>query len=201
MRLLVCGGALGTSLLLSDGAGSDDVDTSAAGGGAGSDEAGALSDFSRSETGTDYAATGALDAALPRLLAGPTTEQSAPLSAGQPAQDSAAQPGTAAAPAPEQSGLLTTRAQPESAARADPALDRLRTPEGLASCLTAVLPPEDPEVRPLAVDYAVYQAQPALVVVLPADGTPDKVDVFVVGADCAVGNDATLFFTRLDRPS
>jgi hypothetical protein len=113
---------------------------------------------------------------------------------GGPARDRRG-PRAGAVPPPEHAGPAGV------GARADPALDRLRTPEGLASCLTAVLPPEDPAVRPLAVDYAVYQAQPALVVVLPAAGTPDKVDVFVVGADCAVGNDATLFFTRLDRPS
>ena len=102
-------------------------------------------------------------------------------------------------PAPLPSGDFSTSGESRAAAP-DPALDRLRTADGLAACLAALLPPDDTSVRPLAVDYAAYQGQPALVVLLPADDAPEKVDVFVVGAGCTVGDDQTLFFTRLDRP-
>lgn len=83
---------------------------------------------------------------------------------------------------------------------AEDPLAPLRAPDGLASCLAALLPPDDDTVRPLALDYAAYAGQPALVVVLPAGGAPDKLDLFVVGAGCSQDNDSTLFFTRLDRP-
>lgn len=75
----------------------------------------------------------------------------------------------------------------------------LHTAAQLHSCLSAVLPPGQ-AAQPLALDYAAYAGQPALVVVLPAS-TAGKVDVFVVGAGCRTGDDQTLFFTRLDRPA
>lgn len=83
-------------------------------------------------------------------------------------------------------------------ATGDP-LDRLRDPAGLASCLLALLPPDDPDVRPLALDYARFGATPALAVVLP-DPDPAKVAIFVVGPGCSKDNDSTLVFTRLARP-
>lgn len=84
-------------------------------------------------------------------------------------------------------------------------LARLREPASLASCLAA-LGVTDPSTGPgasplpLALDYARFAGQPALVVVLPS-AAADQVDVFVVGADCRTGEDQTLFFTRLPRPS
>jgi hypothetical protein len=169
-----------------------------------------LAGLTRSETGTDYAADGTLAAALPALLSGSAGALTAPLSpegaAGSAAaEDTADQPAAETAPepaaAPAEQALPEARLETTSrAAQPAPELDRLRTPEALASCLAALLPPEDDGVRPLAVDYAAYQGQPALVVLLPAGGAPDKVDVFVVGAGCRLGDDRTLFFTRLDRP-
>lgn len=196
VALVVGGGALGTALLLSGsvGGGTDESTTASdtAAGSAGSD----FGDLARSETGNDYAAEGTLAAALPGLLDGGAStsfdaQTDAAPEAGQPAP----------APAEDNAAMRATE-QPGTALEpgGDAALDRLRTPQGLASCLSALLPPEGPGLRPLAVDYAAYQGEPALAVVLPASGAPDKVDVFVVGAGCTAGNDQTLFFTRLDRP-
>jgi hypothetical protein len=129
------------------------------------------------DSGRDYAAPpDTLATALPAVLSG--TAGAAPAAAAAPQQESA--------PSTEQFSTGDS-------------LDRLREPAALDSCLTALLPPDDASVRPLALDYAAYGGQPALVVVLSA-GDPAKVDVFVVGADCAQGDDRTLFFTRLDRP-
>lgn len=125
-----------------------------------------------SATGTDYGAgASALSKQLPALLAG------------------------TARPA-------STGAQPETAtstrAAADP-LARLRTTAGLAQCLVALSDPGQAAVVPLALDYAAYKSQPALVVVLPS-GKADKVDVFVVGAACAPADAKLLFFARLPKP-
>jgi hypothetical protein len=86
-------------------------------------------------------------------------------------------------------------AAPKAAAGADP-LARLHDPPQLSACLSAI-----GTEAPVALDYASYGGQPALVVVLPGRNAPTKVDVFVVGADCRPGADGTLFFTRLDRPA
>lgn len=91
------------------------------------------------------------------------------------------------------------RAPARAASPAPGPLAGLHTAAQLRSCLSAVLPPGG-AAQPLALDYAAYAGQPALVVVLPAS-TAGKVDVFVVGAGCRTGDDQTLFFTRLDRPS
>ena len=82
------------------------------------------------------------------------------------------------------------------AAAADP-LDRLRDDRALASCLAALTPPEDPGV-PLAVDYATYEGQPALVVVLPST-KPATVDVYVVGPACSQADADLRYFVRLPR--
>ncbi len=78
-------------------------------------------------------------------------------------------------------------------------LAMLRTPEGLAACLSSLLPPDEPDLVPLAVDYATYAGQPALAVLLP-DPDPAQVSVFVVGAGCSAEDDGTLFFLRAPRP-
>ncbi|MCU1591491.1 MAG: hypothetical protein JWP11_2747, partial [Frankiales bacterium] len=81
---------------------------------------------------------------------------------------------------------------------ADP-LARLRSNAGLAECLLALLPPDDPSVKPLALDYGSYKGTPAMVVVLPGSA-PRKLDVFVVGPGCSRANDSTLFYTSVDKP-
>lgn len=131
----------------------------------------------RSSTGNAYAKDGkALAAALPGLLKG-----DAPSAAAGPAGVSAPQSATG-----------TSR----TADAADP-LAALRG-NGLAPCVAALSDPSDPGV-PLALDYASFDGQPALVVVFPASA-PDKVDVFVVGARCNAQDADVLFFTRLDKP-
>ncbi|HWH31025.1 MAG TPA: hypothetical protein VNU26_19070 [Mycobacteriales bacterium] len=188
--LLVAAGTLGGVLLV----GRDDdqnVDSLAAGGG-GQDQSAVFGDLPTSSTGRDYGADGELASALPDLLEG-----DAPTRAGSTAAGPEPVSGEPPAAARDTADEASTEAM--SSAVGDP-LDRLRDPAELASCLTALLPPDDPSVRPEALDYAAYDGQPALVVVLPALDAPDKVDVFVVGAECRAGDDRTLFFTRLDRP-
>ena len=102
--------------------------------------------------------------------------------------------------------LLLTVATSDSAAEipfarkvaaTDP-LARLRDDRALAGCLAALTPPEDPGV-PLAVDYAMYEGQPALVVVLPS-AKPSAVDVYVVGPACTQADADLRYFVRLPRP-
>lgn len=194
--VLVAAGTLGGVALLSGGLSSTDgdSDTAASGGSGAESAADPLAGLAVSETGTDYAADGTLAGALPGLLSGDAGPARAAAAVPEPpaavAQDDALAGGDATAAGPGQQPARATVAGPE----------RLREPAALASCLQALLPPQDDTARPLALDYAAYGGQPALVVVLPASDTADKLDVFVVGAQCAVGNDSTLFFTRLDRP-
>ena len=90
------------------------------------------------------------------------------------------------------------------AAVADPAPDpddplgRLRTADGLADCLAGLTGPT--ASSPVALDYARYAGEPALVVVLPA-AAQDSVEVFVVGAACRAGARHTLLHTQLRRAS
>jgi hypothetical protein len=168
------GGLVGWSVLNGSGSDSDDTATSSAQAGAARSAGDGLP---RSDSGTDYGDDAAVRAALPGVLAGSAAAatMAAPLPAPGAAQDSAA-----------------------SASVADP-LERLREPAGLASCLAALLPPEEPDVRPLALDYATYAGAPALAVVLP-DPDPAKLSVFVVGPGCSQADDSTLRFVRVDRP-
>ncbi len=81
---------------------------------------------------------------------------------------------------------------------ADDPLARLRDPAALAGCLAGLRAPAGP--RPLALDYARFAGQPALVAVLPA-GDPARLVVYVVGAGCRPGSPETLLTTQLARPS
>lgn len=128
-------------------------------------------DVVRNSSGADYTGRAGLAAAVPRLLAGTATA-------------------IAAAP--------LNGAQTQTRAAGDP-LARLHDNAGLAECLLALLPPDDPSVRPLAIDYASYKGAPAMVVVLPST-LPTKLDVFVVGPGCSRANDSTLFYTSVDKP-
>lgn len=150
--------------------------------------------YAVSSTGADYGPDGqALRAALPALLEGDATAAPESATAFGAAKDSAS-------PSPSFTSQKRTGASLMSAAPENDALATLRTQAGLASCLVALADPDDPEVSlPLALDYASYQGQPALVVVLPTS-KDDKVDVFVVGAQCSSSDAKLLFFTRLTRP-
>lgn len=179
--LLVSGGGLGYALL-AGGSSGDDPGLPAGTGGSAQRQAAALV---LNSSGTDYGDTAAVQRVLPEVLqgaAGTAGVQEAPAAAGRSSEDTAA-----SAPAPA-----------AAMAAADP-LARLRTPDGLADCLAALLPPEEPGLRPRALDYAQYQGRPALAVVLP-DPDPAKLSVFVVGPGCSRADDSTLHFFRLDAP-
>lgn len=170
-----------------------------------------------SATGTDYADTAAVAQVLPGLLGGTagSAESSLDSSQGEQSRSFAedAEPGSGGTGAgageagdAAQSGESATTMSDSALPAEAPApvaggdeLARLRTPEGLADCLRALLPPDEPDVQPLALDYARYQGQPALAVLLP-DPDPEKVAVYVVGAGCTAQNDSLLQFLRVDTP-
>ena len=137
----------------------------------------APSRIATSSTGNDYGKDGkALQAALPALLDG------------KQASD---------AQAPESATTKATADSTTNALAVD-ALGALRDETTLAACLAALTDPGD-EGIPLALDYASFQGQPALVVVLPTS-KPEKVDVFVVGPECGPADAKVLFYTRLTKP-
>jgi len=171
--------AVAAGVLLMSGAGigwavlsdSGDVESTAGSAAESGGDSAATAGPARSSSGIDYSDPTAVTAALPAVLAGEADAARQPLA-------------TAEGTSPE---------------GADDPLARLRDPAGLASCLVAVLPPEEPDVRPLALDYASYNRTPALAVVLP-DPDPGKVGIYVVGPECSQSADSLVFFTRLDRP-
>lgn len=170
--VLVVGGlALGTSVF--DSRSPDRGQTEAAGTAGGTTKT--------NSTGFPYRKDGKLLAReLPALLAGTAPVAATPLSAAlQPDSAQKSERYAGAVPAP-----------------VDP-LAGLRTTTGLASCLAELDDPDDPQ-QPLALDYATWDGQPALVVVLPTSKA-GKVDVLVVGAGCRSGNDALLYYARLPR--
>jgi hypothetical protein len=173
--VLLAGAGYGASQL---GSGSGSGSSTSAGD-AGAKRAAPEVDVVRNSSGADYTDRASLASALPSLLSG----------------DAAARDTTLSLPAPAAGASAEANTQ---MAAADP-LARLRDNAGLAECLLALLPPEDPSVRPLAIDYATYKGAPAMVVVLPAT-VPDKLDVFVVGPECSRANDSTLFYTSVDKP-
>ncbi len=145
--------------------------------------------FATSNTGTDYLKDGqGLAAALPGLLAGPTEAAKAAGTPATLASDTAGGASSLEVPAPNSATVQGV----------DP-LTALRAPATLAACLAGLTDAADPGL-PLALDYAQFEGQPALVVVLPTT-KPGKVDVFVVGAACTQADAHLLFFTRLDRPA
>lgn len=180
--VLVLAGGLGYALV-GGGTGGSDTATTAADTAAGQ---AAPADVQQTSSGTDYSDTAAVTGVLPSVLdgsAGSTAAaMSAPLAASEPSLRAESGQSTAAG----------------AADAADP-LARLRDPAALAACLLSLLPPDEPEVQPLAVDFAAYAGQPALAVVLP-DPDPAKLQVFVVGPQCSQADDATLHFVRVDRP-
>jgi hypothetical protein len=198
--LMVTAGGLGLAFLPGSGGG-DEAASVAAGAGA--------PDLPASASGTDYADEAAVAQALPAVLGGTAAPQVLSL-------DSSGSRSSGEVEAPAGGGTAETqadqRAATEMSAQQDSALTgpapagaaadelaRLRSPEGLADCLSALLPPEEPDLRPLALDYARYQGQSALAVLLP-DPDPEKVAVFVVGPRCTQQDENLLTFLRIDAP-
>ena len=178
-------------------------------------------DLPASASGTDYADQAAVAQALPDVLRGTADAAELSLDSGG-GTGTGTSDGTGAAATGGGTGVggggevepgagqaemstdattdgtaLTEQQAPAVAGRDE--LARLRTPEGLADCLSALLPPEEPDVQPLALDYARYAGQPALAVLLP-DPDPAKVAVFVVGAGCTQQDEDLLTFLRVDVP-
>jgi hypothetical protein len=151
---------------------------------AGSTAASPAGPIVRDEPGTDYADPAALSVAVPALLAG-TADTAGTMTLKAPG----AAPSAPSTEADRQSSMAESAADP---------LARLREPAGLADCLLALLPPDDPSVRPLALDYAAFRGTPALVVVLTARN-PARLDVFVVDAGCSRADDGTLLYTSVPR--
>lgn len=151
--------------------------------------------YRESSTGTDYDRA-SLAAALPGLLDSRAAEKAIDATANQygPGTSTGTSGGVAAAP----SSTPARGVAPQLSGTAADPLAVLRTTDGLAGCLTSLLDPGSSDL-PLALDYAAFQGQPALVVVLPS-GRPDKVDVFVVGVGCAQADAKLLYFTRLPKP-
>ena len=178
--LVLGGAAFGVTQLAGDDGGADQATS------AGGDSAGTLEDrldLVRNSTGRDYTGRADLATAAPDLLAGSSQV-------------------TMAAPAPAAGAESDARASadaPAAAAMTADPLATLRTDAGLAECLLALLPPDDPSAAPLALDYASFKGTPAMVVLLPS-ALPRKIDVFVVGAGCTRANDSVLFYTSVDAP-
>lgn len=177
-------------------------------GGGGEDSSAAAQDaLVLNASGTDYGDEAAVAGVLPAVLGGTAgtvdryTAQAAPeartTTDGTSSEDTAAgsSGGTSQA---QEDAALTAQAPAAGALPADP-LERLRTPDGLAGCLAALVPPEEPDLQPLALDYAQFQGAPALAVVLP-DPDPAKVSIYVVGPACAQGNEDLRTFLRVDAP-
>lgn len=177
--VLFAGGLLGVTLLTGGGGTADQATTTAGASRPESDQLLADRGVVTVNSGLDYADTAAVTAALPAVLSGTVDFASRPGPAGSPAG------------APGVGSTAELDAQ-------DP-LAPLRDPAGLSGCLAALLPPDEPDVQPVALDYASYAGSPALAVWLP-DPDPARIAVFVVGPGCSRTTDATLFFTRLNRP-
>jgi hypothetical protein len=172
--VLLAGGLYGISRL-----GDDSGSATSASSGAGGTEAAPKLDIARNSSGTDYTDRASLSAAVTTLLAGR-------------AADSALTQQAPAATTPQNDAGAKTLTAP------DP-LAPLRDNKGLAECLLALLPPDDPSVQPLAIDYATFRGSPAMVVLLPG-AVENKLDVFVVGPGCSRANDSVLFYTSVDKP-
>ena len=195
--LLVSAGGLGYALVGGAGGGDESADTGSTAGG------GQAADLVLSSSGTDYANSEAVAAALPAVLAGTAGTAVAldGLAGAQAVPEAAPEASAGAAAGATGSELARSSAAlppPAAVPPGDP-LERLRSPAGLADCLEAVLPPDEPDLRPRALDYATYGGQPALAVLLP-DPDPAKLSVYVVGAGCAAQDAQLLGFFRIDAP-
>jgi len=179
--VLVAGGLVGYSVVAGTGSPNDMTAASDSAGASASTEVAPASAVPTLSSGLDYADAAAVATTLPQALAG---EQA----------DTMAMAPESEAPEPEASDADAPEAQDGG-----PALAALRDPAVLDDCLSALLPPEQPDLQPVALDYASYDGAPALAVLLP-DADPAKLAVFVVGPGCSQADEGLLFFTRVDRP-
>ena len=136
----------------------------------------------RNDTGNAYTGRTDLAAAVPGLLTGNAADSARMAAAPNPN-----------APLSGAGGAVSSEAD-----SVDP-LARLRGDAALADCLAALLPPEDPSVQPLALDFGTFKGAPAMVAVLPG-AVSGKLDVYVVGPGCARADAAVLFYASVDAP-
>lgn len=197
--LVLAGGGLGFALVSSGGTGGSDSDTAATTADAGS----AGPDLVLNSSGTDWSDAVAVTDVLPRVLQGEAG--AAMLSSSDGGGAVGAEPAPPAtggdddeARSGEQDTAVPFSSENETSIAVADALAPLRTPEGLASCLAGVLAGE-PETTPLALDYAQFEGQPALAVLLP-DPDPAVVSVFLVGPGCSQDDAQVLHFVRVARP-
>lgn len=190
--VLMVGGLLGWQLLSGSGA----TPTNSPSGAAAGQDAGPVT----ANSGTNYSDPVAVKANLAGVLTGAQADMFA-LNAPMPPALGAPEPGAAKGVAPPDSSATGSNPADSGATAlsADP-LALLREPAGLASCLSTLLTPGQPEDRPVALDYASYAGEPALAVLLP-DPDPAKLSVFVVGSTCSGSEPDLLFFFRIDKPS
>jgi hypothetical protein len=91
------------------------------------------------------------------------------------------------------------RTAPRAALAGAPAgLQRLGPGKALTACATS-LAAGGPST-PLAVDLARFEGQPAAVIVLPTEGDPASMDVWVVGPGCKGQDEKVLHFARVASP-
>lgn len=110
--------------------------------------------------------------------------------------------GNAGALAPAASPLGSGAAAASSAFGPEQTLldSLLRSRSSLLACDRVVSAGAGQLLVPLAVDLGTWDGQPAAIIVLPVPGQPKSADVFVEGAGCAAGHDATLYYLRVARP-
>lgn len=190
---LVLAGGLGWTALQGQGGGGDTATTAA--GGAGEQEAADSAllrpeALVRNHSGIDYADEAQRADVLPQVLAGTADGDVATAESGAAGSDAGSDTALSRADSDTAAG--------DSAAGSDP-LERLRDPAALERCLSALRPPEQPDLQPLALDYARFDGRPALAVVLP-DPEPAKLSLYVVGAGCSAEDERLLLYARPDQP-
>jgi hypothetical protein len=148
--------------------------------------------FPVTASGRDWTA-GSLTAAVPRLVAGSLS----PVITRGPLDDStlkSAAGSGSSTPAP--SGSVSAAAVPEYAVSGN-AAGRLAGGTALAACVAGLV---GGPATPLAVDLATYQGKPAAVILLPGLAGPDRIDVWVVPADCSSTTATFLYYGSVPRP-
>jgi hypothetical protein len=197
--VLVLGGAGFAAVQL--GGGSDAEQASTAAGGSAELAAPAVSDLRLTASGADWAEPDAAVTSLAEVLNGEamTYRLSGEGAADEESTARGSDDGSDTAETQDQDQDQDQSSLAAPLPSGEDALSRLRTPEGLDACLSSLLEAEGPGARPLAVDYAGYDGEPALAVVLP-DPDPAQASIFVVGADCTAADPDVLHFRRAPLP-
>ncbi len=126
------------------------------------------------QTGANYTAT-TMSALVPRLVTTSPTGQFALRTPSSPATSALSKAGPATAPTPSFTG-----GQPVVS------IDQMRSSR-LAVAECGHILANDSTTVPLAVDFARFQGQPAVIVVMPAIDAPGSVDAYVLKGSCSSG--------------